>query len=688
MHMRWVTTALVFMTGLSGCGDDTSTPADPDARDAAGTDAATDTSDTLEDAPGDIGDATDLSSPEASDAAIDTSDTPSPDTVDVTLPPDRLPGERLPRTARCDDIEPGFCLLPWPSSAFLAPSDDTPTGVALALAPDVLADDEGLALVSADGFSRITPIVLALPPGASPADYRLRLFLAEPGPDFGAELPVDVVLHGARSPRDPQALVGYPRAPLAANAEHLALLEALTDDALGAMPPTRPVELALRRGAPPTTDAEAQTLAHFAPARLLLAGTDLDPTRVARLFDFVTRSAEDPRAPVRHMAALARAAIDDGSATITLERANLGDGPKALILEGTIAGLPDPFAPAASSPPSSPATYSVPFRVVIPAGTGDYRFVMYSHGASGSVRDTAFDDLITSAGAAKVNVEIDGWTEATIPDSIGGLLVPLVGTDNIVTRMRRSLAGIAAIQRAVEGRLGDLLSAPTLLGVDNPEAGRRPRTDTPIWTGGSLGGVIGAVYGNLEPSIAGGVLNVPGAGFTHWLAQSSFTSLLDLALAARYPAMVDQQVVVALAQTLWDQVDGAAWADARETPPVFLVQMSVGDPIMPNIGTAMVARAFAAVMTLPDDQDPILGLEGLERAPEVLGRTGFTEYRTHETGASQVHGFAAGNSPAGLAARAQITAFIASLWAGAPAIRIPDECLATARPGVCDFASP
>jgi len=225
-----------------------------------------------------------------------------------------------------------------------------------------------------------------------------------------------------------------------------------------------------------------------------------------------------------------------------------------------------------------------------------------------------------------------------------------------------------------------------LMGVDNPAAGRRPLLDKPIWTGGSLGGVIGAVYGNLEPSIAGGVLNVPGAGFTHWLAQSSFTGLLDLALASRYPAMVDQQVVAAIAQTLWDEVDGAVWADAREDRPVFLIQMSVGDPIMPNVGTAMVARSFGAVMTLPDGEAPILGLEGLERAVEVVGRTGFTEYRTDETTTVAIHGFAARNSPAGVAARSQIEAFIASLWAGAPVVRIPDECQATSRPGICDFA--
>jgi len=669
--MRWF---LLLVLAVGGCGDSNSSPPDgvdglnggdggdaPDAVDALDTSTAPDSDDT------------------------DPTDPDTPDTP-LVIPTDRAPGERTPLTSRCDDTEPATCLLPWPSSAFLVADNATETGVRVAIEDDVLAPDEGLGFVAADGFSRITPIVLAIPQDQEAAGYRLRLFVAEPGERFGAEVALDVRAFPGRAVGDPTSLIGYPRKPLAPKSEHLAVLVAVTDDALAAVPPTRPVELAL--GADPTTDDEARRVAYHAPARLLLASTDVASDRVVRIWDFVTRSAEDPRATVREMASFAREAVVDGHAAIAIDSAVTGSAPRALIVEGTISGLPDPTSPLPGDTPGAAAyeTFAVPFRVVVPTGEGDYRFVIYSHGASGNVRDTAFDGLIAGAGAAKVNVEIDGWTEAALPESIAGLLIPLAGSQGIVTKMRRALAGISAIQAAVEGPLGDLLTAPTVAGIDNPAAGRRPLIDRPIWTGGSLGGVIGAVYGNLEPSIAGGVLNVPGAGFTHWLAQSSFTGLLDLALASRYPAMVDQQVVAAMAQTIWDEVDGAIWADARETRPVFLVQMSVGDPVMPNIGTAMVARAFDAVMTLPDGEDPILGLEGLERAPEVVGKTGFTEYRTSETSASAVHGFAAGNSAAGIAARAQISAFIASLWAGAPVITIPAECQATARPGVCDFA--
>lgn len=646
---------LGFGLGLLGCGGDDEAPLDSLE---TGLD---DTADTAEDAAPDL----DEVAPE-----VDAEATP-----DVVAPPDRAPGERRSRTARCDDIEPAVCLLPWPSSAFLEVDARTATGVRVSVAADVVLPDDGLEAISADGFSRISPLVVQLPEGVGADDVEVRLYQVEP--EVEARM-VDSRLVFGRNPNDRDTLVVYPRAPLMAGREHLAVVLA-RGETKTRWARSRPTELAL--GAVAETSDEATIAAYHAPAREIIKGWSADErARVVRLWDFVTRSAEDPRARLRSLADRAKEAVRDGSAQIVLERAEVRDGPIAMIVFGTIAGLPDEGLEGEA------ATFTVPFRVVVPAGVGDYRYVLYSHGTSGDVRDTAFDELIAGSGAAKVNVEIDGWTEASLGPSISGLLVPIEGSRSIVEKMRRSFAGIAAIHAAIDGPLGELLAAETIVGVDNPEAGRGPRIGPPIWTGGSLGGVVGAVYGQLEPSVAGGVLNVPGAGFTHWLAQSEFTSLLDLALASRYPAMVDQQVVVALSQTVWDEVDGAIWADAREVPPVFLVQISIGDPVMPAVGTHMVGRSLGAVLTVPDGVDPIVGLDGLERAERVVARSGYTEFKTNETSATAVHGFAARDSEAGRAAREQIQAFIQTLWDGAPVIEVPSRCLEATRPGVCDFS--
>ncbi|MFO0745004.1 MAG: hypothetical protein U1F43_04910 [Myxococcota bacterium] len=618
--------------------------------------------------------AADTTTPDASDAAatdatvVLDADTTASDADAWTTPPDRAPGARAPRTARCDDMDPARCFLPWPSNAFVVADAARATGLRLSLAADVLPADEGLeTLAGADGFSRVTPVVAALPAGVTSGG--MRLFVAEPGADYGREIALRIIVYPGRTEADPAVLVGYPLAPLAAASEHLAIVT-------GIGPASRAALVALGETAPTSGD-EAALVAYHAPARALLAAAEVDVAPIARVWDFTTRSTEDPLAHLRSMAAAAKQAVDSGSATVSIDTLVVATEPIAAIVVGHIDGLPDPLADGGA--------FRVPFRVVVPSGDGDYRIVMYGHGTGGDVHDSAFDELIAGSGAAKVNVEIDGWTGDTVAGALSGLLVPLVGTDALVARMRRALAGIAAIQQALGGPLGDALAADTVLGAPNPAAGRRPRTDHPIWAGGSLGGVIGMVYGHLEPSIVGGLLNVPGAGFTHWLGQSSLSELLDLALEGRYPAMVDQQLAAAMAQTSWDEVDGAVWAGTRATPPVFLVQMSVGDPIMPNIATALVATSLGAVMLAPDGATPLVPVAGLSQATEARGRTALCEFATVPGSASSIHGFAAGDSPAGQAARAQLIAFVATLWADDPVITIPDACLPLDPPGLCDF---
>jgi hypothetical protein len=55
------------------------------------------------------------------------------------------------------------------------------------------------------------------------------------------------------------------------------------------------------------------------------------------------------------------------------------------------------------------------------------------------------------------------------------------------------------------------------------------------------------------------------------------------------------------------------------------------------------------------------------------------------TAALEIHGFAARDTPAGAAAREQITDFIRSVWSGAPRITVPAGCRANTPPGSCDF---
>jgi len=646
-------------------------------------------------------DTADVAVDDASDAA-DVADTGIADTAadveDTTPPADRAPGERRARTARCDDADPTACLLPWPSNAFTALEPGSSTGLRLEIDPTAAPVDEDVSdLVRADGFSRVSPIVIGFPePIVTPPPENgaaVRLYLAEPGDDFGAEVPTWFERFvSAGTPVS--ALVTYPARPLAPASEYLVVVyDGLAYDPGGRPEADRSTRVALGLTVPETA-AERALAAYHAPARELLAARGVRLEHVIRVWDFTTRSAEDPRTDLKAMRAACLAAIDDGDATVVIDGVTRpADGPIAAIVKGRVTGLPrfsdadGRLARDAAGALVAQATYDAPFRAVIPAGEGDYRVVMYAHGTGGDVNDSSFDALVAEHDAAKVGLEIDGWTGATLGETVGDLLTPIGGAERVANKVLHSEAGGSAVLHALRGPLGDLLAAETLDGEPNPAAGRRPDVAAPLWAGGSLGGTVGLVFGHLEPSIAGGLLNVPGAGLTHWLPRSEIYALLEAALGERFPTPAELNLVAAMAQGAFDPMDGANWADARADSPPFLVQQSIGDPVLPNVGSDLVATSLGAVR-VGASLRPIAGVEDVEVALDASAITQFKVPEDPEENALAVHGFAARNGLAGQAARAQFIAFLESVWAGDPRIEVPALCAENTPADSCDFSAP
>lgn len=225
-----------------------------------------------------------------------------------------------------------------------------------------------------------------------------------------------------------------------------------------------------------------------------------------------------------------------------------------------------------------------------------------------------------------------------------GLQAYLDGSTHSTSGLLQSLAGGYAIFRALDGPLGEVLAAENIGGELNPAAGRHPDLEDPTWVGGSLGGTMGAI--EVRP-----LLN------------------------AWYPSELDARLAIAMGQNAWDDVDGAIWEDPDAD---VLLQESIGDPIQPNIGTAMFARARGATVV----GVPLDGMLGdLPTAEEVEGVTGITQYRTSGD-MYDVHGFAATNSQAGQAAMEQIRVYMESTAGGHPHIVVPTACLEN---GSCDF---
>lgn len=598
----------------------------------------------------------------------------------------RAEGERAPRSAPCDVVDPGRCLLPWPSNTFTVADSSAETGLRLSVSEaSINARDDGASLSLADGFSRVTPILAHFerPVDEASLEDGVHLYLAQSGhPDRGREVPLrleTLTVDGGAT-----VVIADPREVLAANADYVVVIDdglRPTDGGGFEAPPGTLAALGLRR---PATAEEADAAGYHAPTRALLDELSIDPARVLRVWEFTTRSARDPRAAMIHVRQTALDAVREGRVEARIDRVDTPDDPAiAAVVRGAITGLPTflaeegGFVPGDDGLPTELGTAEAPFRLLVPAGEGDYPYVMYGHGTGGNEGDDAFDSELGAEGLAKVGVRLYGWTDTDVLGTFGGLQQAFSGSYAAAASLVEALAHAAAIDAAMPGVLGEALAADTLVGEPSPIAGRRPDRSLRMWVGGSLGGTTGLVYAAADPEVENAVVNVPGAAWSQWVWHSETFDLIHGLLSLRHDDDIDLALALSIAQTNLDMADGASWTDVlAESPTTFLLQESMGDPILPNPGTE-IAAVTAGAVHVGGVLEPVVGV-----AP-VAGETmasGLTQFRAPPGDSFAVHGFAARDTPAGDAAREQIFAFVRSVRAGAPVIAPPASC-----PGGCDF---
>jgi hypothetical protein len=633
---------------------------------------------------------------DAGDAAMDTA-------VDVTIPPLRAAGTRAQAPGTCDAANNLHCLIPWPSDRYVVADPAATPAIHIALPdPPPGRGDDPASLEREHGFSRLTPVIhgfptalddtTAIPDGT---DGPIVLVVAEPGPSLGHRVPLrfEVVYnHVLTAPQS--LLIAHPAVPLAPATEYAAFV---TDslhviDGNPAVSASRDTTVSLGLAAP-RTDTEAAAFAYYAPERAALEAAHVDTSHVVRLWSFTTRSLDEPLAPLRTMRAAMVAAVDANQTQVAIRTVTIpAAGTTALVVEGAITGLPS-FVDAsghlqydASGNVVPNGTHEAVFRVAVPSGSANYPIVMFGHGTGGSYHDDTFDDSINAAGEAKIGVQFVGWTDADVTQTFASFAQVLTASDASTAKLLQSQADAMAVQHALAGSLGDALAAPMIGGMANPTAGRRPDSNRPVWAGGSLGGTMGFVYTCAEPSIVASVLNVPGAAWTHFMPHSNLFAAVRALVRTSYPTEVDLRLAIAMSQGNWDPVDGGAWVETLGSrAPVMLVQESMGDPVLPNIGSEFVAASSHAVQL----GAVLAPVEGVMRVDGPVSQTAFTQFRVPSsvTAPLSIHGFGAGDSIAGRAARQQLTDFIASVQTGSIRIAVPDLCASNMPAGSCDFSS-
>jgi hypothetical protein len=621
-----------------------------------------------------------------------------------TSPP-RAADTRAPRTEACDGLDETRCLLPFPSNSFARLDPSTATGLRLAIPLESLpngAEDTAAFGNLADGFSRVTPFLTGYPDELDPltVESSARVVVSQPGhPNYGVAQPMiaeSVTDEGEVALFD-SLLLAYPRAPLAAGTDHVAVV--LNDTlrfANGKVPePSRGVRVALGLENA-KSEEDAGLFAYHAPTRAALEKAGIAFDHIVRMTEFTTRSSADATTRLLAMRQAAIDAVTSGKSQVVWTKLKMHDESAPLVFEGEghLTNVPGyvtadkQLSVNERGEPVAVGTVNAPFRVTVPRGSGDYRMLVFGHGTGGEITDNTFDGYLGRLNVGKLNYRFDGWTENEVIPTVLGFLRAFRGAASSTAQLLQGLANGAATSHALGSILGDALAAD-VVGPDdtpNPAKGRRPKLDVKLWGGGSMGGTMGLVVVSADPTIRFAVLNVPGAAWTHFIPRSAMFKPAAPLLRSAYHSNVTSRMVFAMTQTVWDDVDGAVWADAGPKDdggdPAYLIQESVGDTVIDNIGTEMLAHATSAVLV-----GPVLDeIGGLARVDVAEARTGMSQFRVPFTGDYDIHGFANCTNRGGEAARQQIQAFFESVWAGAPRVTYPSaSCQDSRTPGTCDF---
>jgi hypothetical protein len=176
------------------------------------------------------------------------------------------------------------------------------------------------------------------------------------------------------------------------------------------------------------------------------------------------------------------------------------------------------------------------------------------------------------------------------------------------------------------------------------------RTGSVAYDGNSQGGIMGGALTALAPDFTRATLGVPGMGYSTLLNRSVDWegSYAEVAYAA-YPNKVDQQLLFALIQMVWDRGEANGYAHHMTSDPLpntpvhqVLLQVAYGDHQVANVAAEVEARTIGARLHWPAfgadaphwSVDPRYGLDTLEYG-DVDGQSAIVYWYSADRGITE-----------------------------------------------------
>ncbi len=563
---------------------------------------------------------------------------------------------------QCNPMGGEGCLLPWPSATYLKTDSSSVTGFRVDLPTTAMPTNEDGQAVEPDlfnrydGFTLSGAILVAFPSGVS--SQGLPSF-KNPDESLATSAPIALIdiEHGERTPffaeidqntldvakRD---LIIRPLARLKPGTRYVVAIRKGVKAADGGELASPPAFEALKAGkdfSHPRYNAIALRWPSYFD-KLAAMGIQKDDLVLA--WDFVTASDEFMRSDLTTMREKALPAIGTNGANLTFTikstEPNLTTTYKRYL--GTYkspdfltAGETDPsvLRRGGDGLPENVGLRDAQFAAIIPncVTTGAQPLprptIIFGHGLFGSAKEYLNDDFVGKLAEDHCLVILAG-------DFIGLTsrqlqLAPLAVNDmnrgrQISEKLAQSVVDFIALENVTRGPMSN---APEF--KFNGQAVIDPNKT--FYVGGSLGGIMGNTIMAYDPNFKKGVLAVPGGIWSLLLERSAaWFALLGAAQGSYKDPAVYQLIIAALGWAMepYDPITTAAHVikDPLFGQPAkdILIWYTIGDCLVTNISTEMVAREMGIQVLGPTVKEPW----HLPVAPGPL-QSGVTIYNAHPT---------------------------------------------------------
>lgn len=490
----------------------------------------------------------------------------------------------------CTSTASRSCALPYPSDEFTVADTSTATGRRV-VAPDGLFPDAVLAklgpgasqrdaFAGADGFAAVTPVIFefatAVAPGSVPADGGdvVAVFDAATGArvPMRVSVPVDAARHGA-----PDTIVmAWPRASFEFGHTYVARVNDGLRARTGGPAPRAP---GVERSSDPRVASLKADLARIEGDRW---NEVLTATR------FTVRSSGNATAELDAMNAVIRS-MDHPVRNLRVDPPLLVDHASAIVSgEVQLSDFRDADGVARAANGAHPTW--VRFLLVLPehaAGPAGAPVVIYGHGITAS-KETLLITATSNAklGLATIGIDVPNHGDRQVGQ--GGYVLDIASSQEFGRLASMPLEGIVdqvSLLLAVQQHMGDLrvMAPPSLTRPARPAV--QLDTDTILYEGTSMGGVLGAAFVALAPELDGAFLQVAGAGIADIIMNSLIWPLF-MGVVPTGVTTGDAYALMGGASMLLDPAESTNVLDrARRAGTPIFVAYGVGDGVVPNVTT-------------------------------------------------------------------------------------------------------